>query len=265
MVNKSILVMTLALSTLAASAFAEQPAANKYRAILQSGQFLIEYGDAQQTKMLAAQNNMRMERSTFKMKGGGLVGLAVGIGGKGKKDYPDTLYKDGKYYKFDSKKKATMATWNQLKDPCIDPSSGWNYAQYALAVPEELVPLCSYDPFRYESNVMGVPQYIGSSKEVIDKKEYDCDKYAVTMRSQTGAVMAETTYNYYYENGELTAIKKVFKQNGTEYPMADVIVKKITNEIPAETFNIPKGCKVYAVGIGDMNDLIEQPVLVEEY
>ncbi|MBQ8418246.1 MAG: hypothetical protein IJX10_06405 [Phascolarctobacterium sp.] len=265
MVNKSILAMTLALTTMAVTSFAEQPAANKYRAILQSGNFLVEYGDAYFTKTIAAANDMRMERSSYKVKGGGLVGLAVGIGGKGKKDYPDTLYKAGKYYKFESKKKATMATWNQLKDPCLDPAGGWNYAQYALAVPEEFFALCNYDPFRFESDVMVVPKFVGSSKELIDKKEYDCDKYVMAMRSQTGAVMSETNYLYYYDDGELIFVKKIFKKNGTEYPMNEFIVKKITNEVPPETFAIPKGCKVYAVGIGDMNDLIEQPVLVEEY
>lgn len=262
MVNKATLAMTLALTMMATTAFAEQPAANKYRTILQSGNFLIEYGDAYFTKTIAAQNNMRMERSSYKFKGGGMVGIPSG---SGKKDYPDTLYRDGKYYKFQSKKKATMANRNQLNDPCIDPSGGWNYAQYSLAIPEEFFALCNYDPFRYESDVMVAPNFVGSSKEVVEKKEYDCDKYVVAMRSQTGAVMSETNYLYYYDNGELIFIKKIFKQNGTEYPMNEFIVKKITNEVPSEIFNIPQGCKVYAVGIGDMNDLIEQPILVEEY
>ncbi len=262
MVNKSILAMTLALTMMATTAFAEQPAANKYRTILQSGNFLIEYGDAYFTKTIAAQNNMRIERSSYKFKGGGMVGIP---GGSGKKDYPDTLYRDGKYYKFQSKKKATMANRNQLNDPCIDPAGGWNYAQYSLAIPEEFFALCNYDPFRYESDVMVAPKYVSSGKEMVDKIEYDCDKYTVAMRSQTGAIMAETNYYYYYKDGELALIKKILKRNGTEYPMGEVMVKKITSEVPVEMFNIPQGCKVYAVGVGDMNDLIEQPILVEEY
>ncbi len=265
MVKKSILAMTLALTTMATTAFAEHLTANKYRAVLQSGNFLIEYGDAYFTKTIAAAKDMRMERSSYKVKGGGMIGIPIGIGGSGKKDYPDTLYKDGKYYKFASKKKATVATWNQLQDPSIDPAGGWNYAQYALAVPEEFFALCHYDPFRYESDVMVAPKFVGSNKEMIGKKEYDCDKYVVAMRSQTGAVMSETNYLYYYDDGELIFVKKIFKRNGTEYPMSEFLVKKITNEVPAEMFNIPQGCKVYAVGVGDMNDLIEQPILVEEY
>lgn len=267
MVNKSILAMTLALTMIATTALAEHPAANKYRSIIQSGNFVIEYGDAYLTKTIAAHKDMRMERSFYKVKGGGgLVGIPLGIGGGSKKkDYPDTLYRDGKYYKFESKKKATMATWNQLNDPCIDPAGGWNYAKYTLAVPEEFFALCNYDPFRYESGVMVAPRYVGSSKEMIDKTEYDCDKYTVAMRSQTGAIMAETNYHYYYNDGELIFIKKNLKRNGTEYPMSDIMVKKITSEVPVEMFNIPQGCKVYAVGVGDMNDLIEQPLLVEEY
>ncbi len=265
--NKSILAMTLALTTLTAVAFAEHPAANKYRAIVQSGNFLIEYGDAQLTKTIAAHKDMRMERSFYRIKGGGgLMGVAIGIGGGSKKkDYPDTLYRDGKYYKFASKKKATVATPNQLNDPCIDPAGGWNYAKYGLALPEEFFALCNYDPFRYESSVMVTPRYVGSTKETIDKTEYDCDKYTMAMRSQTGAIMAETNYHYHYKDGELVLIKKILKRNGTEYPMSEVMVKKITSEVPVEMFNIPAGCKVYAVGVGDMNDLIEQPILVEEY
>lgn len=265
MVNKIILAMTLALTTMVTTAFAEQPAANKYRAILRSGNFLIEYGDAFFTKTIAAENNMRMERSSYKVKGGGMIGIPLSIVGSGKKDYPDTLYKNGKYYKFESKKKATMANRNQIKDPCIDPAGGWNYAQYSLAIPEELFALCHSDPFRYESSVMGMPKFVGSSKELVDKKEYDCDKYVVAMRSQTGAVMSETNYLYYYDNGELVLVKKIFRQKGTEYPMNEIMIKTITNKVPVGTFEIPKGCKVYAVGVGDMNDLIEQPILVEEY
>ena len=42
MVNKIILAVTLALTTLGTTAFAEHPAAEKYRSILQSGNFMIE-------------------------------------------------------------------------------------------------------------------------------------------------------------------------------------------------------------------------------
>ena len=42
-------------------------------------------------------------------------------------------------------------------------------------------------------------------------------------------------------------------------------VKKITQELPENALKIPDGCKVYAAGIGDMDDLLDKQVLVEDY
>lgn len=261
--KKCIAAIALALCTIASYASAEQAAANQYRTWFKSGTFFVdyesEYKDCFITKTIAAQNDMRMERNGFRLKG-----FAAMFGG-GKKDYPDTLYRQGKYYKFETKKKATMAAWNQISDPNIDPTGGWNTVQYSLAVPDEFAPVCAYDAYRPQSSAMGTVGFVGSMKRTIAKKEYDCDKYVLPLRSKTGNALAEINYYYCYENGKLSYIEKVILNKGQEYSNIKVKIKNITNVPPAEVFNIPKGCKVYAVGTGDMNDLINKPVLVEEY
>ena len=47
-----VVAITMVLSTLATSAFAEQPNAQKYREILQSGKFYVEYELDDVTEML---------------------------------------------------------------------------------------------------------------------------------------------------------------------------------------------------------------------
>lgn len=261
--KKRIAAIALALCTIASCASAEQAAANQYRTWFKSGTFFVdyesEYKDCFITKTIAAQNDMRMERNGFRLKG-----FAAMFGG-GKKDYPDTLYRQGKYYKFETKKKATMAAWNQINDPNIDPTGGWNTVQYSLAVPDEFFPVCAYDAYRPQSAAMGTVSFVGSMKRTVDKKEYDCDKYVLPLRSGTGTVLAEIDYYYCYEKGKLAYIEKVLVNKGQEYSSIKVKIKEISNVAPAEVFNIPQGCKVYAVGTGDMNDLINKPVLVEEY
>lgn len=259
MVKKSLAALTLALCAAAGSALAEQPAANEYREIFRSGTFYVEYSDKYFVSTLAAQNNMRMKKSAFKLSG------AASLFANGKKSYPDFLYRDGKYYKFDSKKSATMALWNQLNDPNIDPKGGWNGIQNTLAVPEELAPLCPYDAYRGASNAMIAPVYVESGKKTVDKKDYDYDLYTVKMKNQAGGTLAEVHYVYCYEQGKLALIEKLFLQNGQESRLNSFKVKELSGEIPAKTFDMPAGLKVYAVGIGDMNDLIEQPVQVESY
>lgn len=268
---KKVFLLTFILSMLFSyNVFAENLSANNYRQILQSGNFLLDYQvtsfdskgrktDYKMNRTLAAKNNMRMYREGWELKG-----MLAFIGG-GRKDYPDVLYREGKYYKFASNKKATMATWDQIKSPNIDPKVGWNRLQYELAIPEEFFALYPNDPYKYQSSVIKAPQFVGSNKKVIDNKQYDCDEYLLQINSQTGSVLGENLYYYYYENGKLIMIDKIMKLNGREIRLATFEIKELTDVVNDSLFSIPKGCDVYAVGMGDMNDLLEQPVKIEEY
>ena len=71
---------------------------------------------------------------------------------------------------------------------------------------------------------------------------------------------------YDLEKGELQNIKVMIRVGNEEEVEAEEIKNiKITGELPEKITDIPEGCKVYAVGLGDINDLTQRPVLVEDY
>ena len=70
----------------------------------------------------------------------------------------------------------------------------------------------------------------------------------------------------YYKEGALQQIKTFIKYGNNEEQLINTMkLKQITGELPENTLKIPDGCKVYAAGIGDMDDLLEKQVLVEDY
>ncbi|WP_443682819.1 hypothetical protein, partial [Phascolarctobacterium succinatutens] len=145
---KKLLSLTLALATLSITCYAEQPKAADYRNIMSSGNYYVEYEYNYAKKILAVQNGTRMDYTMLQSQPNtALAALGfinplfaiAGFLGGGEKKVPSTLYQDGKYYQFESKKKATMAYYNQLDDPNIDPAAGWNMVRVKLALPEALV------------------------------------------------------------------------------------------------------------------------------
>jgi len=50
--------------------------------------------------------------------------------------------------------------------------------------------------------------------------------------------------------------------NGREYGINQIEIKKILREIPKGEIILDKKAKIYAAGVGDMNDLLENPVLL---
>ena len=51
-----------------------------------------------------------------------------------------------------------------------------------------------------------------------------------------------------------------FYSKGVEYPINNLSIKKISAEIPKGAIRLNLKAKVYAAGIGDMNDLLENPI-----
>ena len=275
-VKTKIIAVTMVLSTLATSAFAEQPNAQKYRDILQSGKFYVEYELDDVKKTLAVQDNKRMDYTIYKKTGN--IGLAVGLSlinpllavgallGGNKSKVPSAYYEAGKFYQFDSKKEATVAMDNQLTDPNIDPNKGWNTIKARLTLPEELAVFAPKDMFFEEVYGVRNPIFIESGKKVEKKKELIFDKYAYDVQSHIGNTLFTKSFYMWYENGELVEIKSYINKPGEQEEFLHSLeVKKLTSELPEDALKIPTGCKVYAVGIGDMNDLIDQPVQVETY
>ena len=176
------------------------------------------------------------------------------------------LVEAGKFYQFDSKKKATVAMWQQLDDPNIDPTKGWNTIKARLSLPEELAVFAPKDMFFEEVYGVGNPVFIESGKKVEKKKELIYDKYSYDVKNHAGNILFTKSFYMWYENGELVEIKSyINKPSEQEEFLHSLELKKITDVLPENALKIPTGCKVYAVGLGDMNDLIDQPVQVETY
>ena len=271
-----VVAMTMVLTTLATSAFAEQPNAQKYREILQSGKFYVEYELDDLKKTLAVQDNKRMDYTIFKKTGN--MGLAIGLSlinpllavgallGGNKSKVPSAYYEAGKFYQFDSKKEATMARWDQLNDPNIDPAKGWNSIKARLTLPEELAVFAPKDMFFEEVYGVRNPVFVESGKKVEKKKELIYDKYSYNVNSHAGNTLFTKSFYMWYVNGELIEIKSYINKPGEQEEFLHSLeVKKLTSELPENALKIPAGCKVYAVSLGDMNDLIDQPVQVETY
>ena len=271
-----VVAITMVLSTLATSAFAEQPNAQKYREILQTGKFYVEYELDDVKKSLVVQDNKRMDYTIYKKTGsmGVMMGLslinpilAIGALAAGNKSkVPTAYYEAGKFYQFDSKKKATVAMWQQLDDPNIDPTKGWNTIKARLSLPEELAVFAPKDMFFEEVYGVRNPVFIESGKKVEKKKELIYDKYSYDVKNHAGNILFTKSFYMWYENGELVEIKSyINKPSEQEEFLHSLELKKITDVLPENALKIPTGCKVYAVGLGDMNDLIDQPVQVETY
>lgn len=261
--KKKIAALAVICCVAGSVAYAEQPLAEQYRAMLRTGNFLVDYeadyGNYAVSKTIAGYADMRMERNNLKIRG------LVALNTYGKRSYPDTLYREGKYYKFEAKKKAIMAYENQLDDPDLDPKAAWNTVRYTLALPDEFLPICADDYFRPASAALGKAAYVATVKRSIFKREYTSDKYVLPLKSQAGNALAEINYYYCYSEKGLAYIEKIIVNKGREYLISRVKIKELTADVPVEAFTIPAGCKVYAVGIGDMDDLINKPALVEEY
>lgn len=276
MMKKRIVALTLALTTLSTSAFAEQEKAIEYRKILDSGKFFVEYELDYGKKILVAENGKRMDSMIFSKSGNMALGIGLSLINpflaiasllvKNDSITPSTLYQDGKYYQFQGKKRAIMAYWNQLNDTNLNPNENWSGVKYRLCIPEELSALSVNDPFYQELFGGTKPSFVASGNASVDGKECVYDKYRIPTYSAAGSVLFDKYYYYYYFNGELKKIYTYMSSDGeTESLVRTLKINKLQAEIPDNALKIPNGCKVYAAGIGDMNDLIEEPVLVESY
>ncbi|MBR1646666.1 MAG: hypothetical protein IJ685_07795 [Selenomonadaceae bacterium] len=128
-------------------------------------------------------------------------------------------------------------------------------------MPDELAIFCWDEPFR--DNFTAAPVYNDSSKVTLDKKEYDCDRYVVDVKSLAGTLIAQEAYNALYDGGKLVRVQKYLLYEGKEEFILEVEVKNISSTVPEDAFKIGKKIKVYAAENGDMKDLLEEPVLVE--
>lgn len=237
----------------------------------QTSDFWKYYGD--QVKIssiyLAAQSNINRTNIQYANHSRGFFGTS-------EKKHPDALFCDGKYYRFrkvneivdkstiygsDGTVYGKVLAQEDLNSPTLNQDDEWNYIREDLSLPDELAVFCWDEPFR--DNFTPAPAYNGSSKRTVDGKEYDCDQYVVDVKSLAGTVIAQEAYNMLYDGGKLVRVQKYLLRDGNEELVVEAEIINISSTVPAEAFTIGKKIKVYAAENGDMQDLLEQPVLVE--
>ena len=81
-------------------------------------------------------------------------------------------------------------------------------------------------------------------------------------------MLADKIFYLYYDNknGDLKRVITRFKEPGSsmEQTITELKIRKITKELPEKALKMPGGTKVYAAGLGDMDDLLDRNVLVEQ-
>lgn len=292
------------LTMVFATASAEQPAAEKYRQIFKSGEFYVEYEVANlgwvNIRIGANAANYKGDTpKTFKKNSAYIIigekdgKRAKGIFGKGtvygfmesmassvpnNKTVPDVLYTDGKYYRISTSEKvewkpfvgkkqknsvkAIMLPENKLNSELLDKAEKWDRIRVDLALPDELSIFCWNEPYRNIDSHTEMPQFTGSGKQTVNKKEYDCDEY-VLCRNVNGSE-AKEVYRTLYENGEIVYAQKYVIRNNTPSLEGFIKVRKIDSSAPSGMFLLPVGTKIYAADEGQMYDLTEQGLVLEE-
>lgn len=247
------------------TANAEQPAAETYRQIFQSGNFYVKFKDKWGERILAAENGERKERMSYKYERGNLIWLnplGAIFGGSENKN-PEVMYKKGYYFQFIGKNKANYCSEDDINNENINPRSGWDKVSKKLALPDELAVLYWDDSFNNKKSEIPAPTFQESFKKIIKvngkELEFDCDIYACEIigDKNSGTLFYELAYN---DNGELFQSESYLVRNNQKYPLNILEVVEIKSETPENTFVIDEAnIQVYPPAMGDMADLLEKP------
>ena len=245
------------------TANAEQPAAEKYREIFQSGNFYLKFKDKWGERILTAENGVRMERMSYKYERGNMIWLnplGAIFGGKENKN-PEIMYKDGKYFQFIGKNQANYCPEDKINSESINPRSGWDKIPQKLALPDELAVFRWDDaPFKVRNSQIAAPTFQESYKKIFKLNgkdiECECDLYACELNGAKNSGVLY--YELAYAGGELVRAKRYISRNGNEYNLNVLEIVKIQSETPEGTFSVDeKNIQCYAPRMGDMNDLLE--------
>ena len=265
------ILAALALSAWTPLAHAEQPAAEQYRQMFASGNFYLEYEDNYFIQTLGAKDGVRYTRKRY--AGNGLMSALSAIFnplgalfGGGTDKTPEVFYQDGKFYQQkmgnDGKKLMLVVSEGELSDENLNPEEGWVNIKSSLALPDAFAALAWSDPYRQYSAAVEPPRFVESTKRMEEKKEYDCDTYTSRIVTKAGTTAGEIVYRLMYEAGQLVQIETAVVENGKETKTNSLKVKKLEPVMPEDAFKIKKNTKIYAAGIGNMDDLLANPVQV---
>lgn len=264
---KKFLLIALMIFFAVSKVSAEQPKAQEYREIFSSEKFYVEYEDPYVKKIIVEENGRRMSRTALMSKNQAIVDtlnpIAKLFDSGGFSKYPDFMYYNGKYYKFSEKDTAIMAQVDQLNNENLDPVEGWSVIDKELALPDELAVFNWNERHHKVSENIAVPTFANTLQKNVDGKNYTCDRYEADVKNAKGEKEATIIFDMCYnEKGELALVQSAIFANGREYGINKLTIKKILREIPKDAIILDKNAKIYAAGIGDMNDLLENPVLL---
>ena len=244
---------------------AENPAAETYRKIFETDIFYLKFTDKWGRRILASDGDMRLERMNTSIGNLAYLNPLGTLFGGGEDKYPEVLCKDNVYYKFIEDNKALVCTQNDLLNENLDPRQGWNTVKQKLALPDELSVLYPEDPFATKSPLLSEAQFSSSTQATIKDKVYDCDIYTRQVKNASGTVGAQIIYQLFYLENKLVRAETLVERNGTQYPVHEIQIESLTGTIPENAFELKKHIKLFAAGVGDMNDLLEKPRQLGEF
>ncbi len=258
-----VLMIEIIFFANAAQVSAEQPKAQEYRKILSSGNFYVEYDDKNIKRTVAQENGRRMARTNLGGNYRMLVSILNPLGAAfSDEKYPEFMCAGGKFYKFLEKDFALMIREEQLDDENLNPAEGWATIYQSLSLPNELAIFNWHDKFHKPPAALSEPVFIESAKKIIGGKEYDCDRYESKIMDAAGGTGSTIIFELCYTNGELALAKSELSINGKEYEINRLVVKKFLPNIPSGDFKLTGKEKIYSAGVGDMNDLLENPPFI---
>lgn len=311
---RTIVLMIVINVLFMATVFAENPAAEKYRAMIRSGNYHIVYevvakDDISKYDEKTAKLMKRIEEYKEKhmpkdyteidaLNGNTMIWGSYAKGGNGsnKIEYAKALHKDGKYYSFESNKKAYVISEEEYRDYQKNAASGLTNPKESMYIAtrttatheingylgkfmifkdpiprEELdARLMRGEEIPNDAYMRNDIKYKESSIETIDGVTYDVDTYEekhtgvlTSGGGLEGLVPQDLCYytRVYYKDGNIYKIQDD-QGNGMVF---DTFFKEFTADVPADRLNVPQGCKVYKVSFGDLNSLTGKDVLAEEY
>ena len=301
-IAKVLLVSIVLLMSCQNISFAENPAADYYRTLLQSGRFYLRYtykpcddkgkfikvplvGDFATKRYIYGYDDIRTGTDDWDGRLAGntkkyakpfryMNGNYYFIGGyKEKKDAMSLLpglNTSGKKYKT---LKAIMMTAEDFAAFDInkaDPRNknikwvkGLNSAYEALPLPEELSALYP-DPIAHNKYHVDVPQYVESSEITIKGKAYQCDRYVTVYTDEAGNFIDEIAYDLLYLDGNLAMSRKYSVQNG-EIMKSECKYEEISDKVTRADVGNTLPIAVYRIGGDDMSALLngQNEVFVE--
>ena len=264
---KKFLAFALGIFLATSQVSAEQLKAQEYREILSSEKFYVEYDDKYVKRIVVEEDGRRMSRvslSGSKIATISILNPLANLFGSGSySKYPEFMYYQDKYYKFSEKDTALMVRADQLDDVNLNPNEGWSLIHKELALPDELAVFNWQDKHHKVTDKIAAPTFANTIKKVINNKEFICDRYESDVKNTRGEKEATIIFDMCYnDKGDLAFVQSAIFANGREYGINQIEIKKILREIPKDAIILDKKAKIYAAGVGDMNDLLENPVLL---